>query len=328
MSKEMNDKIDKNDYEEENLLSSYDTSGEDSIDKIVTPGQLVIKRFLRNKLAIIGIITLVIMFIFSFLGPILTDFKYDQVFVDDALSLIRRFERPSFEHLLGLDSNGMDIMTRLMYGGQISLTIGFIVIGIEIFIGVILGGIAGFYGKWVDGLIMRLVDIFNSLPFLPIMLIVGAVVEATDIDKSKNIYILMLAMGLLGWPGIARLVRGQILSLREQEFMVATEATGLKSSRRIFRHLIPNIIPQLIVVATAGLGGIILTEAALSFLGFGVRYPVPSWGNMINAVNDAWILKQYWFTWIPAGLLILVTVMAFNFVGDGLRDAFDPKMKR
>lgn len=299
-----------------------------SIEKIVTPGQLVMKRFLRNKLAIIGLVIIALMFIFSFVGPFFLNYSYSQVFVDDVESLIRMFEAPSALHWLGTDANGMDVMTRLMYGGQISLTIGFVVVSLEIFLGVIMGGVAGFYGKWIDGLIMRLVDIFNCIPFLPVMLIVGAIVESMDIDKTKNIYILMAMMGILGWTGIARVVRGQILSLREQEFMVATEAIGLKVSRRIFKHLIPNVIPQLIVFATAGLGGIILTEAALSFLGFGVRYPVPSWGNMINAVNQAFILKMYPWTWIPAGILIFSTVLAFNFIGDGLRDAFDPKMKR
>ncbi len=297
-------------------------------EKIVTPGQLVMKRFLRNKLSLIGMGILVFMFIFSFLGPVLTSYSYSQVFKYDELSLIMMYEPPSAEHWMGTDGNGMDVMTRLMYGGQISLTIGFVVVFVEIFIGVVLGGISGFYGRFVDGLIMRLVDIFNCIPFLPIMLIVGAIVNKLDIDKTKNIYILMLVMGLFGWTGIARIVRGQILSLREQEFMVATEATGLKPSRRIFKHLVPNVIPQLIVIATLGLGGIILTEAALSFLGFGVRPPVPSWGNMINAVNQSYILKAFPWTWIPAGFLILLTVLAFNFVGDGLRDAFDPKMKR
>jgi peptide/nickel transport system permease protein len=236
--------------------------------------------------------------------------------------------RPSAIHWMGTDGNGMDIMTRLMHGGRISLTIGFVVVTVELLIGIILGGLAGYYGGFVDALIMRFVDIINSIPFLPVVLIIGAIVDELNIDKTKNIYILMLVLGLLGWTGIARMVRGQILSLREQEFMVATEATGLSISRRIFRHLIPNVIPQLIVIATLGLGGIILTEAALSFLGFGVRYPVPSWGNMINAVNEPFILKTYLFTWVPAGLLIFITVLAFNFVGDGLRDAFDPKMKR
>lgn len=299
-----------------------------NLEKVITPGQLVLKRFLRNKLSIIGIVILVSMFLFAFIGPFLTGYTPEEVFYDIAADEIAMYLRPSAIHWMGTDGNGMDIMTRLMHGGRISLTIGFVVVTVELLIGIILGGLAGYYGGFVDALIMRFVDIINSIPFLPVVLIIGAIVDELNIDKTKNIYILMLVLGLLGWTGIARMVRGQILSLREQEFMVATEATGLSISRRIFRHLIPNVIPQLIVIATLGLGGIILTEAALSFLGFGVRYPVPSWGNMINAVNEPFILKTYLFTWVPAGLLIFITVLAFNFVGDGLRDAFDPKMKR
>ncbi len=299
-----------------------------NLEKVITPGQLVLKRFLRNRLSIIGIVILVSMFLFAFIGPFFTGYTPEEVFYDIAADEIAMYLRPSAIHWMGTDGNGMDIMTRLMHGGRISLTIGFVVVTVELLIGIILGGLAGYYGGFVDALIMRFVDIINSIPFLPVVLIIGAIVDELNIDKTKNIYILMLVLGLLGWTGIARMVRGQILSLREQEFMVATEATGLSISRRIFRHLIPNVIPQLIVIATLGLGGIILTEAALSFLGFGVRYPVPSWGNMINAVNEPFILKTYLFTWVPAGLLIFITVLAFNFVGDGLRDAFDPKMKR
>jgi peptide/nickel transport system permease protein len=139
---------------------------------------------------------------------------------------------------------------------------------------------------------------------------------------------MMLVLGLLGWPGVARMVRGQILSLREQEFMTATEATGVSISRRIFKHLVPNVIPQLIVISTMGLGGIILTESTLSFLGLGVKFPFASWGNIISAVSTVHVMTNYWFVWIPAGMCILFTVLAFNFIGDGLRDAFDPKMKR
>jgi len=152
--------------------------------------------------------------------------------------------------------------------------------------------------------------------------------DAAHVDPQIRIYYLMLILGVLGWPGTARLVRGQILSLREQEFMTATEATGISVSRRIFKHLVPNVIPQLIVVATMGLGNIILTESTLSYLGLGVKFPYASWGNIISAVSTVYVMTNYWFVWIPAGLLILLTVLGFNFVGDGLRDAFDPKMKR
>lgn len=238
------------------------------------------------------------------------------------------YSSPTLKHWLGTDKYGMDMLTRLMYGGRVSLLIGFIVVFIETFIGVILGGIAGYFGGVIDNIIMRVVDIFYCIPSLPIIIIIGAAMDAQRVDPTIRMIYLMLSLGLLGWASIARLVRGQILTLREQEYMTATEACGIKVSRRIFRHLIPNVIPQLIVNCTMGLGSVILTEATLSFLGLGVKFPFASWGNIINDVNNTFVLTTYWFIWIPAGILLLLTVLAFNLVGDGLRDAFDPKMKR
>ena len=238
------------------------------------------------------------------------------------------YRSPCAKHWLGTDKYGMDMLTRLMYGGRVSLMIGFIVIIIETVLGVILGGIAGYFGGWIDNLIMRLVDIFYCIPSMPIILILGAAMDQQRVEPGRRLIYLMLILGILGWAGIARLVRGQILSLREQEFMTATEACGISVKSRIFKHLIPNVIPQLIVNCTMGLGSVIITEATLSFLGLGVKFPFASWGNIINDVNNTHVLTTYWFIWIPAGLLLLLTVLAFNLVGDGLRDAFDPKMKR
>ena len=265
-----------------------------------------------------------------------TNVKYDIVRVntiynikkDTPLELIRMYENPSSEHLLGLDNNGMDLMTRLMYGGRVSLMVGFVVIFLEMFLGVIVGGISGYFGGWVDTALMRFVDLFNTIPFYPMGLIFGSVMDALQVDPIVRIFLLMGVLGILGWTGVARVVRGQILSLREQDFMVATEATGIPTSRRIFRHLVPNVMPLLIVQATAGLGGIIITEATLGFLGLGIKYPLASWGSIINVASDAYVMTNFWFMWLPAGMLILLTVLGFNFVGDGLRDAFDPKMKR
>ena len=247
--------------------------------------------------------------------------------IEDTL-VIKAFDPPSKTHIMGTDQNGMDILTRLMYGGRISLRIGFIVVVIELVIGVIMGGIAGYFGGWIDNLIMRIVDTFFSIPSLPIFIIIGSMLDAQRVDPQLRMLYLMIILAILGWPGIARMTRGQILSLREQEFMIATEATGLSISKRIFKHLIPNVIPQLIVIATLGLGGIILTESVLSFLGLGVKFPFASWGNIISAVSNVHVMTNYLFVWIPAGLCILITVLGFNFIGDGLRDAFDPKMKR
>lgn len=239
-----------------------------------------------------------------------------------------QYSFPNMKHWLGTDMYGMDMLTRLMYGGRVSLLIGFIVIIIETVIGVIFGGISGYFGGWVDNLIMRIVDIFYCIPSMPVIIILGAAMDASRVDPTVRMIYLMLILGFLGWAGIARLVRGQILSLREQEYMAAAEACGLSVSRRIFKHLIPNVVPQLIVTCTMGLGSVIITEATLSFLGLGVKFPFASWGNIISDVNNTHVLTTYWFIWIPAGVLLLLTVLAFNLVGDGLRDAFDPKMKR
>ena len=238
------------------------------------------------------------------------------------------YSAPSKEHILGTDGNGMDMLTRLMYGGRVSLVIGFIVVFLEVGLGVIMGGISGFFGGWVDFLIMRICDVMFCIPSTPVLIIIGAAMDAVGVDPTVRMIYLMLILGFLGWPGIAHMVRGQILSLREQEFMTAAEATGLSTSRRIFKHLVPNVIPQLIVSGTMGLGSAILMEATLSYLGLGVRFPFASWGNIINGVNDTYVLTTYLWVWIPAGICILLTVLAFNLVGDGLRDAFDPKMKR
>ena len=256
------------------------------------------------------------------------DHKMWDVQQDTKTTKYYRYGEPDSEHWLGTDRNGMDMLTRLMYGGRVSLVIGFVVMIISTLIGVILGGISGYFGGWIDNVIMRLVDVFYCIPTMPIIIILGAMMDEMRVDPDIRMLYLMLLLGVLGWAGIARLVRGQILSLREQEFMTATEACGVRVSRRIFKHLIPNVIPQLIVTCTMGLGSTIITEATLSFLGLGVKYPYASWGNIINDVNDTYVLTTYWFIWIPAGICLLLTVLAFNLVGDGLRDAFDPKMKR
>lgn len=247
---------------------------------------------------------------------------------DQTIYVIDIFASPSAKHVLGTDGDGFDVLARVMYGGRISLMVGFVVVFLEIILGVIMGGLAGYYGGWVDNLIMRLVDIFYCLPSMPIMIILGAMMDAVRMNTYIRLLIMMAALGIMGWAGVARLVRGQILSLREQEFMVAAEATGIKVKDRIFNHLVPNVMPQLIVIATMGMGGVIIMESTLSFLGLGVKHPLATWGTMINSVSTPSAMAYYPFIWIPVGFLICFTVIAFNFVGDGLRDAYDPKAKR
>lgn len=328
--------------------------------RVISPGRMVAKRFFKSRLSVAGLIMIIFVFLFSFVGPLIVDvtwgYKETQVFkiervsdmfttadfagpdgrtynyYDKSQTVITFKAPPSSEHWLGTDTSGFDIFTRLMYGGRISLVISFIVIFLETFIGIIMGGLAGYFGKWVDLLIMRLVDIFSSLPTLPILLVLSAAISSIEaIPAEHRIYYLMAFITLLGWTGVARIVRGQILMLREQEYMMAATTTGISSFHKIFRHLVPNTMPQLIVTATLGLGGVILYESTLSYLGLGVPFPRAAWGSMIALADPAKgqdILANYPNMWVPAGILIVVTVLGFSFIGDGLRDAFDPRMKR
>jgi len=335
--------------------------------KQMSPGGLVLRRFFRSKLSIVGLVTIIFLFVFAFLGPYILmlldkiDFLniitvWGQNEIDKATGASTLIENPieftingesvkcyevyyhvntqniyaapSAAHWLGTDAQGFDIFTRLMYGGRVSLLIGFIVVFMEMFLGIILGGIAGYYGKWVDQVIMRLVDVFNCVPTLPILLISSTILDSLEIDGQYRIYCLMFIITIFGWSGVARLVRGQILFLREQEYMVACEVMGYPTGKKIFGHLIPNVLPQLIVSATLGLGGVILYEATLSYLGLGVQDPFASWGKMISSANNFTNLENYPLLWVPAGIMIVCAVLGFNFIGDGLRDAFDPRSKR
>ncbi|TAH69518.1 MAG: ABC transporter permease [Anaerolineaceae bacterium] len=328
--------------------------------RVISPSRMVAKRFFKSKLSIIGLIMIIFVFVFSFVGPIIIDatwgYKETQVFKIERISdmvttaqfagpdgkVYDYYDKsqtqvlfkapPSFDHWLGTDTSGFDIFTRLMYGGRISLTISFIVIIIEMFLGIVLGGLAGYYGKWVDQVVMRIVDIFACLPGMPILLVLSAAISSIEsIPAEHRIYYLMAFLTLMGWTGVARIVRGQILMLREQEYMMAAETTGIKAINKIMRHLVPNTMPQLIVNATLGLGGVILYESTLSYLGLGVPFPRAAWGSMIALADPSRgqeILANYPNMWVPAGILIVVTVLGFSFIGDGLRDAFDPRMKR
>lgn len=325
--------------------------------KVLSPAATVAKRFFRSKLSVIGLAVIVLLFLFSFLGPVFSPWAanngtvvdtnpdlivnvlstvpitytvdgitYDAISVAVTVPDTVTLGGISSSHWLGTDVDGYDVFTRLMYGGRISLTIGFVVVIIETFIGVIMGSLAGYFGKWVDNLIMRIVDVLSCIPTLPIMLILCSVFY--NIKDVSKLYYMMMVLCLIGWVGTARLVRGQILSLREQEFMLAAKASGLSTFSKMFKHLLPNVIPQLIVSMTLGLGNIILTEATLGFLGIGAPLDTPTWGNMINLANNATYRQYYPNLWVGAGICITLAILAFNFVGDGLRDAFDPKMKR
>ena len=321
--------------------------------KLMSPGRMVARRFFRSKLSIVGIVMLVLLFVFSWFGPVVyrvwsetetdrtgkIEYTVEEIPAageyGESLQItvinrgINKLARPSGVHLLGTDDRGMDVFVRLMYGGRLSLLVSFIAVILTSVLGVVLGGVAGYYGGWVDNLIMRICDVLMCLPTLPLMLVLGAVLEANNVPSSYNIYLLMTLLSLFSWPGMARLVRGQILFLREQEYMVAAEAMGYSPARRIFKHLIPNVLPQIIVSMTMSLGSMILYESTLSYLNLGVKDPYASWGTMVSIIqgNDPTVLASTW-AWIPAGVCIILAVLGFNFIGDGLRDALDPKQRR
>ena len=228
---------------------------------------------------------------------------------------------PSAEHLLGTDSAGRDVMARVIWAGRVSLSVGVVAVSLYVVIGVVLGSLAGFFGGWIDSVIMRLADIVLAYPSLIVIITIVALV-------GPSIYNVMVVIGCLGWPPIARLVRGNVLSLRERDYTIAARASGATSGRILFRHILPNAIAPVIVAASFGMAQAIILEAGLSFLGLGVQPPTPSWGNMLTDAQSFNVLENMLWLWIPPGLMIVLAVLAINFVGDGLRDALDPQTRK
>lgn len=301
------------------LQSTGEAQGNASKEVILTPGKMAWRKFRHNKIAMVGLVLLIIIILISIFGPMISPYKMDDLDLENTSS------PPTITHLLGTDETGRDELVRVMYAGRISLAVGFFAVAVQVLIGVTLGVISGYYGGIVDSIIMRLVDIFSCLPTLPILMMIGAIMVDLKVAASNKMYVLMLVIGILSWPGLCRLVRGEILSLREKEYMQAAEALGLRDRRKMFRHLLPNTVATIIITAALGIANAILTESALSFLGLGVTVPTPSWGSLIQSVDDMQTLQNYPWLWIPAGICILLTVVSINLIGDGLRDALDPK---
>ena len=309
--------IDKSKKIEDKRLSQTDDNSQKE-QEIITPWKLVRRKFKKNKVAVAGLIILALMVIAVALAPYLT--PYDPYEMD----FEKVNKKPSKEHVLGTDELGRDYLTRILYGGRISMKVGLFAVIIQVIIGSLVGGLAGYYGGWIDNLLMRLVEIVMSFPFMPLAITISAVV-GVRVKPEQRMYIVMMIIGLLSWPGLARMVRGQILSLREQEFILAAKALGIRDRKIIWRHLIPNTVGYIIVSATLGMAGAILSEAGLSFLGLGVTPPVPTWGNLVQNARDMYVLKNRVWLWLPPGLCIFMAVMSINLLGDGLRDAIDPK---
>jgi peptide/nickel transport system permease protein len=281
------------------------------------------KRFRRHRLALAGAaVILLVTFVAVFarwLAPA------DPNFIDQANWSGYPLAPGIAGHILGTDENGRDLLSRLMYGAQISLTVAFFAVAMELLIGTVLGALAGYYGGWVDYWLMRLTDVFLSIPLLPLLLVLTAIVSATSSKASLGFGLIVIIIGGLSWPPVARLVRASFLSLREKEFCEAARALGNRDGRIIFRHLLPNAVAPIIVQGTLEVANVIILESTLSFLGFGIQPPTASWGNMLaNAESNMAIAP--WVAVFP-GLCILVTVLAINYLGDGLRDALDPNMK-
>ncbi len=289
-------------------------------EEIVSPSKLMVQRFFKNKLAVTGLImfTIIVSAVLFTKGYMeITNYNLADINID------LKYQSPSSEYIFGTDEFGRDYFPRVFLGGFLSLQIGFIAALISVSIGLIIGGTAGFYGGWVENIIMRFTEIVSSFPFLPIAITVSAVF--IELDPQLRLYLMMFIIGGLGWTGLARMIRAQILSLREQEFMTACRALGIKPGKQITRHLIPNTIAYVIVNATTAFSGAILSEASLAYLGLSVSEPIPTWGGLISGASTSIVMRQYPWMWIFPGILLFLLILSVNLIGEGMRDAVDPK---
>jgi len=268
--------------------------------------------FKKNRLAVGGLVIIMIVFAIAIFAPLLSP--------DDPgkTGVSLKLKPPSLQHYLGTDQLGRDVFSRMLYGSRISLSVGFIAVAISIFIGTLVGAVAGYYGRWVDSLLMRFVDIMFCFPTFFLILTVVAIL-------GPRFYNVMVVIGITSWMGTSRFVRAEFLSLRERDFVQAAKALGVKDHRIILRHILPNALAPVFVTATLDVATAILVEASLSFLGFGVQPPAPSWGNILTE-GRTYIFDAWWLTVFP-GLAILITVLSFNLLGEGLRDAIDPRLR-
>lgn len=275
---------------------------------------MVTRRFLKHKMAFFGLIVFAIFVLVALLAPVLAPYDPNKIFGDFDAS-------PSSAHLLGTDQVGRDVLSRLIFGSQVSLTVGVGAVAIYVAIGIVLGLLAGYFGKWVDMIIMRITDVFMSFPYFMVILVLVSIVG----PSLSNI---TTVIGLLGWPAIARLVRGSVLSIKEMDYVKAGVALGYSTPKIIFQHILPNALAPILVNATFGVASAIIMEASLSFLGMGVRPPAASWGNMLTEAESITVLSSQPWLWFPPGLMILLAVLSINFVGDGLRDAIESQQAK
>jgi peptide/nickel transport system permease protein len=281
-----------------------------------SPTQMAVRRFFNNKLALISSVVLLLIILACIGAPLIDHWSWKQ------LDFMNTDSPPSAAHLLGTNDEGADYLSLNLYGGRIDLLIGFMDTALLMIIGIVLGGVAGYYGGWVDSVIMRICDLVLNFPFLLLIIIITAILN------HSSVWLLIGVIAAVGWPPITRLVRSLFMSLRESEYVLAAKMSGAGMWRIIFKHLLPNSIGPLIVTSTLLIAGLIGTEAALSIIGFGIQPPQPSWGNILANVEDLLTMQTEPWAWIPAAVLITLTIICINFIGDGLRDAFDPNFER
>jgi peptide/nickel transport system permease protein len=286
--------------------------------KAIGPWQIAWERFRKNRVAVVGASLFIVIVLMVIFVPIISPYDISEFNLQD------KELAPSSKHWLGTDEQGRDVLLRLFMGGRISILVGLMAAGVSVTLGSLVGGMAGYYGGRVDNLLMRFAEIIYSIPFTPTVISISAALM-WRVSSDQKMFFVMLLIGILSWPGLARIVRGQILSLREQEFMQATEILGISDRSKIARHLLPNTLAYIIVSATLGMAGAILTEAGLSFLGLGVTPPTPTWGNMVERARNTNVFRTMPWLWVPPGVMIMLTVVSINLLGEGLRDAFDPK---
>ena len=294
-----------------------------------SPWKVIWRRFRKHKLAVAGMVTICLISLACYLAPLYAPYDPIRDLSRDESGQILRNDPPSLQHLMGTDSIGRDVFTRLLYAGQISLSVAFIVTIFVTVIGVLVGAFSGYYGGWIDDVIQRFIEFLITIPLLPLLLAFSALLRGIRIPglppEWSSAAIITLILIIFGWMSGAILIRGMVLSLRNQEFTEAAKALGLGSLGIILRHMIPNSLAPIIVSATLSLGGVIVLESALSFLGFGIQPPIPTWGNMLSEYqNEMWTQPAKVFY---PGLAIFVCVLSFNYIGDGLRDAMDPRLK-
>ncbi len=289
-------------------------AGAPKTEEILSPRTIIWRRFRRNKIAMISLYVITVLILLAVFAPMIAPYERDDI------NLQYREQPPSAEYLFGTDRNGRDLFTRNLHGGRISLSVGIVASSIQMVIGVVLGSLAGYFGKWVDAVIMRITDMVLSFPFLALAITGAAIL-------GPSIYNTMIIIGLLSWTETCRLVRGQFLSIKQMEYIEATRSLGFNEIRTIWRHMLPNAMAPILISATLIMANAVLIEAALSYLGLGVQPPIPSWGNILEPARSMDVLMRMWWLWLPPGLLIFISVLSINLIGDGLRDALDPRLK-